>query len=157
MYREFEGSDSCVEIIDPEAFFRHISVSLNALSRVTFQGLHRVTYSSREEQWNGSDWGTHPALLKEPSFRAQAELRAIWTPDLEHTIEPMIIGNFEIPAACKTVSRGTGDVWPNPSLQSAKLHGHDPWAYLKDLLTRLPGHMNRRIEERLPHQWQPQS
>ena len=26
-------------------------------------------------------------------------------------------------------------------LQSAKLHGHDPWAYLRDVLTRLPSHM----------------
>jgi hypothetical protein len=42
-------------------------------------------------------------------------------------------------------------------LQSAKLHGHDPWAYLKDVLTKLPGHMNSRIEELLPHRWQPQS
>jgi len=42
-------------------------------------------------------------------------------------------------------------------LQSAKLHGHDPWAYLKDVLTRLPGHLNSRIEELLPHRWQMQS
>lgn len=42
-------------------------------------------------------------------------------------------------------------------LQSAKLHGHDPWAYLKDVLTRLPGHINSRIDELLPHRWQPQS
>lgn len=40
-------------------------------------------------------------------------------------------------------------------LQSAKLHGHEPWAYLKDVLTRLPGHMNSRIDELLPHRWQP--
>ena len=40
-------------------------------------------------------------------------------------------------------------------LQSAKLHGHDPWAYLKDVLTRLPSHMNSRIDELLPHHWQP--
>ena len=39
-------------------------------------------------------------------------------------------------------------------LQSAKLNGHDPWAYLKDVLTRLPGHMNNRIDELLPHRWQ---
>ena len=39
--------------------------------------------------------------------------------------------------------------------QSAKLKGHDPWAYLKDVLTRLPTHMNSRIEELLPHRWQP--
>ncbi len=41
-------------------------------------------------------------------------------------------------------------------LQSAKLHGHDPSAYLKDVLTRLPSHLNSRIDELLPHRWQPQ-
>lgn len=38
---------------------------------------------------------------------------------------------------------------------SAKLNGHDPWAYLKGVLTRLPTHMNSRIDELLPHRWQP--
>ena len=40
-------------------------------------------------------------------------------------------------------------------VQSARMHGHDPWAYLKDVLTRLPGHLNSRIDELLPHRWQP--
>jgi hypothetical protein len=38
-------------------------------------------------------------------------------------------------------------------IQSAKLNGHDPHAYLKDVLTRLPMHMNSRINELLPHCW----
>jgi len=42
-------------------------------------------------------------------------------------------------------------------VQSAKLNGHDPWAYLNDVLTRLPTHMNSRIDELLPHRWQPQA
>jgi transposase len=40
-------------------------------------------------------------------------------------------------------------------IQSAKLNGHDPYAYLKDVLTRLPTHKNSQIEELLPHRWQP--
>jgi transposase len=40
-------------------------------------------------------------------------------------------------------------------LQSAKLSGHDPFAYLKDVLTRLPTQLNSRIEELLPHCWKP--
>ena len=36
---------------------------------------------------------------------------------------------------------------------SAKLNGHDPWAYLKDVLTRLPTYPSGRIEELLPHRW----
>lgn len=38
-------------------------------------------------------------------------------------------------------------------VQSAKLHGHDPWAYLRDVLARLPTHLNSRIDELLPHNW----
>ncbi len=39
-------------------------------------------------------------------------------------------------------------------VQSAKLNGHEPWAYLKDVLARLPLHLNSRIDELLPHRWQ---
>lgn len=42
-------------------------------------------------------------------------------------------------------------------VQSAKLNGHDPYAYLKDVLARLPTHPNSRIGELLPHCWQPTS
>ena len=40
-------------------------------------------------------------------------------------------------------------------VQSAKLHGHDPWVYLKDVLERLLAHPNNRIDELLPHRWTP--
>jgi transposase len=40
-------------------------------------------------------------------------------------------------------------------IQSAKLNGHDPYAYLKDVLTRLPTHKHSAIEELLPHNWKP--
>ncbi|CAB3808927.1 IS66 family transposase ISPpu19 [Pararobbsia alpina] len=40
-------------------------------------------------------------------------------------------------------------------VQSAKLNGHDPYAYLKDVLMRLPTHAASRIEELLPHRWRP--
>lgn len=38
-------------------------------------------------------------------------------------------------------------------VQSAKLNGHEPWAYLKDVLERLLAHPNKRIDELLPHRW----
>ena len=40
-------------------------------------------------------------------------------------------------------------------IQSAKLNGHDPYRYLKDVLARLPTQPNSRIEELLPHRWTP--
>jgi transposase len=42
-------------------------------------------------------------------------------------------------------------------LQSAKLNAADPWLYLKDVLTRLPTHLNKHIKELLPHRWKPAS
>ena len=41
-------------------------------------------------------------------------------------------------------------------IQSAKPNGHDPYAYVKDVLTRLPPQKNRQIEQLLPHRWQSQ-
>jgi hypothetical protein len=38
-------------------------------------------------------------------------------------------------------------------VQSAKLAGVEPWAYLKDVLDRLPNHPHSRIGELLPKQW----
>jgi transposase len=38
-------------------------------------------------------------------------------------------------------------------IQSARLNGHDPYRYLRDVLERLPTQPARRIEELLPHRW----
>ena len=40
-------------------------------------------------------------------------------------------------------------------IQSAKLNGHDPYAYLQDVLTRLPTRKARDIDQLLPHLWVP--
>ena len=39
-------------------------------------------------------------------------------------------------------------------IHSAKLNGHDPYAYLRDVLTRLPTQPASRVEELLPHRRQ---
>ena len=38
-------------------------------------------------------------------------------------------------------------------IQSARLNGHDPYAYLKDVLTRLPSQRASEIADLLPHNW----
>ena len=40
-------------------------------------------------------------------------------------------------------------------IQSARLNGHDPYAYLKDVLIRLPTQHASEITELLPHKWVP--
>lgn len=38
-------------------------------------------------------------------------------------------------------------------LHSARINGHDPYAYFKDVLERLPTHPANRTDELLPHRW----
>jgi hypothetical protein len=40
-------------------------------------------------------------------------------------------------------------------LRSARMCGHEPWAYLRDVLQRLPTQLNSRIEDLPPHWWRP--
>ena len=40
-------------------------------------------------------------------------------------------------------------------IQSARMNGHDPYAYLKDVLNRLPTQRASDIGQLLPHQWIP--
>jgi transposase len=40
-------------------------------------------------------------------------------------------------------------------IESAKLNGHDPWVYLKDVFERLPALKARDLEQLLPHNWRP--
>jgi transposase len=40
-------------------------------------------------------------------------------------------------------------------VHSARINGHEPYVYLKDVLERLPTHPASRIDELLPHRWKP--
>lgn len=42
-------------------------------------------------------------------------------------------------------------------VHSARLNGHDPYAYLRNVLERLPTQPASRVAELLPHRWSAQS
>lgn len=42
-------------------------------------------------------------------------------------------------------------------IQSAKLNGRDPYAYIKYVLLRLATHLASQVGDLLPHRWQPAS
>lgn len=72
----------------------------------------------------------------------------------ENRIRPIAVGrrNWLFAGSLRAGQRGAAIM---SLIQSAKLNGHDPHAYLKDVLTRLPTHPASRINELLPHLWQP--
>ena len=73
---------------------------------------------------------------------------------VENLIRPLAIGrkNWLFVGSEKAGQRATAVM---SLIQSVKLNGHDPHAYLKDVLTRLPTHKAKDIAELLPHNWQP--
>lgn len=73
---------------------------------------------------------------------------------IEQQIRPIAVGrnNWLFAGSLRAGKRAAAVM---SLVQSAKLNGHDPYAYLKDVLTRLPTHPNNRIGELLPHRWQP--
>jgi len=73
---------------------------------------------------------------------------------IENQIRPIAIGrkNWLFAGSLRAGQRAAAVM---SLIQSAKLNGHDPYAYLKDVLMRLPTQQDRDIEELLPHQWQP--
>lgn len=97
---QFEGANSCIEIINIVSFYKTLTDILNSITPVVFQGIKEVIYQDREERWNGRDWGRHPALIKEVKFKKQGEFRAIWQSLINKPISPVIIGDYRLGAFC---------------------------------------------------------
>ena len=73
---------------------------------------------------------------------------------LERQIKPWAMGRRAWLFAGSELAGQRADIVMS-LVQSARLNGHDPWAYLRDVLARLPTQLDSRIEELLPHRWQP--
>ena len=73
---------------------------------------------------------------------------------VENAIRPIAIGRKNwLFAGSETAGQRAANIMT--LVQTAKANGHDPHAYLRDVLTRLPSHPNSRIGELLPHTWKP--
>jgi transposase len=71
---------------------------------------------------------------------------------IENRIRPIALGraNWLFAGSLRAGQRAAAIM---SLIGSAKMNGLDPYAYLKDVLERLPTHPARRIEELLPHRW----
>lgn len=71
---------------------------------------------------------------------------------VENQIRPIAIGrsNWLFAGSLRAGKRAAAVM---SLLHSARLNGHDPYAYLKHVLERLPTHPASRVEELLPHRW----
>ncbi|CDO82060.1 IS66 family transposase [Pseudomonas aeruginosa] len=73
---------------------------------------------------------------------------------IENQIRPWALGrsNWLFAGSLRSGQRGAALM---TLIQSARLNGHDPYAYLKDMLVRLPTQKASALIELLPHNWVP--
>lgn len=74
----------------------------------------------------------------------------------ENQIRPVAIGrsNWLFAGSLRAGKRAAAVM---SLIHSARMNGHDPYAYLRDVLERLPAQRASEIGELLPHRWQPQA
>ncbi|MDQ6211494.1 IS66 family transposase [Achromobacter insolitus] len=132
-------------------------IRLERAKRIT-ETLHRWLIAQRQRVPEGS--GTARAIdysLK----RWEALTRYLHDGDapidnnwVENQIRPWAIGrsNWLFAGSLRGGQRAAAIM---SLIQSARLNGHDPYAYLKNVLTRLPTQKNSQIAELLPHRWVP--
>ena len=75
---------------------------------------------------------------------------------VENQIRPIAIGrsNWLFAGSLRAGKRAAAVM---SLVHSARINGHDPYAYLRDVLERLPTQPDSRVGELLPHRWQPLS
>lgn len=73
---------------------------------------------------------------------------------IENQIRPIAIGrnNWLFAGSLRAGKRAAAVM---SLIQSARMNGHDPYAYLRDVMVRLPMQRASRIGELLPQCWQP--
>ncbi len=125
-------------------------------SRRVAAALHRWLMGKRQQVPNGS--ATAKAIdysLK----RWEALTRYIGDGDLpisnnwvENQIRPIALGraNWLFAGSLRAGKRAAAVI---SLVHSARINGHDPYAYLKDILERLPTHPASRVDDLLPHRW----
>jgi transposase len=73
---------------------------------------------------------------------------------VENQIRPIAIGrsNWLFAGSLRAGQRAAAIM---SLVHSARLNGHDPYAYLRDVLERLPTQPASKVDELLPHRWAP--
>lgn len=97
---EFDNVDTCLEISNINAFFMELTSILTTTTPVRFAGIQECVYAPRVEQWNERNFGIHPALMKEPHFSKQKEVRAIWHSLSPGPIHPVVIKSHKLIDLC---------------------------------------------------------
>ena len=98
--REMGDADSCFAIRDVSNFIQVLDRTLTSVTGARLVTVDSVTYQERRQEWNGKDWGPYGPLVKEPGFREQHEVRAVWASTMPGPISPLVVGSSELMRQC---------------------------------------------------------
>ena len=128
---------------------RHLGPALTQLEtwlRSQFELVPPNSAIAKAIRYSLSNWTALTRLLEDAQLPMDNNA-------VENLIRPLAVGrkNWLFMGSEKAGQRAAAVM---SLIQSAKLNGHDPHAYLKDVLDRLPTHKAKDIAELLPHRWQ---
>jgi len=123
---------------------RPIADALHAWLLAQRQTLAKANATAKAIDYSLSNWGALTRYLDDGNVPIDNNA-------VENSIRPLAVGrkNWLFVGSQQAGERAA------VMLKSAKLNGHDPWAYLKDVFERLPTLKDRDLELLLPHNWRP--
>lgn len=105
---EFKA-DTCLRIENVDGFYSAVGLAIaNATGKeLRFYGGQQCTYAQRHVT-HAEDHGVPGALIKDPTYSNQKEIRAIWEPTDGSEIKPLIIKCPEARQFCTTYPKPIG-------------------------------------------------
>ena len=142
--RELEPS---VRLVLRQSRAKPIADALHAWLLAQRQTLAKADITAKAIDYSLSNWRALTRYLDDGNVPIDNNA-------VENSIRPLVIGrrNWLFVGSQQAGERAAVML---SLIESAKLNGHDPWAYLKDVFERLPTLKNRDLELLLPHNWQP--
>lgn len=100
------GYDTCVVIEDPNRFFAALSHTIR--HKAKFEGIFHCQYMLREVHYTSD---IPPAIIKDPKYQNQKEVRGVWSPTKQQVVEPIYLTSKKAARYCKLfTSRAFGGV-----------------------------------------------
>ncbi len=143
--REVRGLDAEARCLIRQAKARPVAHALHEWMLLTRLKITDGTATARALDYSLKRWAALTRYLDD----GQLPIDNNW---IENQIRPIALGrsNWLFAGSLRAGKRAAAVM---SLIQSARMNGHDPYAYLKDVLTRLPTHKASQVAELLPHRW----
>ena len=145
--REARALEPQARLLLRQSRSRPIADALHAWLTAQRQALAKADVTAKAIDYSLSNWRALTRYLDDANVPIDNNA-------VENSIRPLAVGrkNWLFVGSQQAGERAAVML---SLIESAKLNGRDPWAYLKDVFERLPTLKNRDLEQLLPHNWRP--